>query len=456
MSMEKLRKGIHTMLTVKGGGDTDSEGDESDNESDGEGNERGLQGGLYPLPQAVTAFLACQPTTVVGQALKGILGWLAGHDMVQIRAEKPLDNTRRFLKQLFTKDTIFTFFPPPSFSDIDGFCRSGFASVNLRGRSPVIALIDEAFPNRKPVAFLTLIRELKQRASHLLTQLLDNASATTPLDEHVRDKIEDMDRVSPWDGEWTETGVCTGPQRRRWRPTFSGLRNDAGYERILGKTARGGGAARRGNAGAVRGRGRARGRGRGARNGGGQRPVEESRDARQEAKKNLCRKFYDSFGGRRLTGGLAGAWCPHGICVAYHLMPSSEGRDDFFSMLYCHWETAPEKVIIYDFACALAHYCMLRAPAFFRDTRFLIDELHAHNHTACSESGFLTLVMKNQPQYQPIYSSAAESGHAILRRVRKSLSYMNEAHANRFLYIAIQALNRRKLVNMGAEATAGA
>ncbi|OWZ54511.1 hypothetical protein C356_01810 [Cryptococcus neoformans c45] len=49
----------------------------------------------------------------------------------------------------------------------------------------------------------------------------------------------------------------------------------------------------------------------------------------------------------RMTGDIAGIWCPHGICLAYQVMPTSEGRDDFFSPLK-YFFLVPPKVIVYD------------------------------------------------------------------------------------------------------------
>ncbi|WVQ89298.1 hypothetical protein IAS59_003052 [Cryptococcus gattii] len=55
----------------------------------------------------------------------------------------------------------------------------------------------------------------------------------------------------------------------------------------------------------------------------------------------------------------------------------------------------------------------------------------------------------------PRVTSAAESGHAMLRRIRKSLSYMSEGNANLFLWVAIQALKRRKLEILESETVQG-
>lgn len=63
--------------------------------------------------------------------------------------------------------------------------------------------------------------------------------------------------------------------------------------------------------------------------------------------------------------------------------------------------------------------------------------------------------MKEQPEFQEIFTSAAECGHAMLRRICKSLSYMSEGNANLFLWVAIQGLNRRKLESLGSKTVQG-
>ncbi|GAA5942840.1 hypothetical protein JCM1841_005602 [Sporobolomyces salmonicolor] len=163
-----------------------------------------------------------------------------------------------------------------------------------------------------------------------------------------------------------------------------------------------------------------------------------------------CRKFYEQYGKKSgLTGGMAGFWCSHGYCVGYHLLPSAEGRDDFFSALFCFWDQAPE-IVVYDYACALGPYCMVREPRFFANTRFLIDELHCRGHSECSAACFLAPAMKEDPTLRMLNSSAAEGGHSTLGRVRKSISYMNESHANIFLWVMVQVHNRRLTLKMGS------
>lgn len=69
--------------------------------------------------------------------------------------------------------------------------------------------------------------------------------------------------------------------------------------------------------------------------------------------------------------------------------PSSGGRKDFSSLLFCSWEKAPEvsfattnvvddnltwaQIVVYDFARALRHYSIhRREPESFSDTRFVL------------------------------------------------------------------------------------
>lgn len=68
--------------------------------------------------------------------------------------------------------------------------------------------------------------------------------------------------------------------------------------------------------------------------------------------------------------------------------PSSEGRHNFFSLLFCYWEKAPEvniaitnvvddnltwpQIVVYDFARALGHHSIHREPESFSDTRCVL------------------------------------------------------------------------------------
>ena len=149
-------------------------------------------------------------------------------------------------------------------------------------------------------------------------------------------------------------------------------------------------------------------------------------------------------------------WCPHLVCLGFHKMPKVEGRDDVFSALYCYFETAPS-VVIYDFACQLAPYCMNREPEFFKKTLFAIDEMHSNGHSSCSQSCFLANYMQTRTDLKPVNSSAAECSNSGLNRIRKSMSYMTEANAILYTqtYIAVWNRKREILFQKQADKEAG-
>ncbi|EJD51414.1 hypothetical protein AURDEDRAFT_57071, partial [Auricularia subglabra TFB-10046 SS5] len=156
-----------------------------------------------------------------------------------------------------------------------------------------------------------------------------------------------------------------------------------------------------------------------------------------------CSKYYDAYGQRGITGGLMAVWCTHSICLGFHVIPKGESRNDVFSALFTHWKRAP-KYGIYDFACALAPYCMLREPEFFGDTVFLIDEFHGAGHTRCSPACFISNYRDFNADLNVINSSAAECGNAGLLRIRKTLSYLTQEHAIVFGYAFLAIWNRTR------------
>ncbi|KAF6765754.1 hypothetical protein DFP72DRAFT_798093 [Ephemerocybe angulata] len=162
-----------------------------------------------------------------------------------------------------------------------------------------------------------------------------------------------------------------------------------------------------------------------------------------------CGKYYSQYGERRLTGGIMVCWCTHSICYGFHCIPFSEGRDDVFSAMVTRWPVAPKRVI-YDFACALGPYCMLREPQFFGNTHFAIDHFHATGHSKCSPAAFLSEYSNINPRLSSINSSAAECGNGALRRIRKSVSYMGQERAIIYTKVFLSVWNRLKLRRMDA------
>ena len=141
-----------------------------------------------------------------------------------------------------------------------------------------------------------------------------------------------------------------------------------------------------------------------------------------------CKKFYKTYSWNNLTGGILVLWCTHSICLGFHSIPTAEGRNDVFSAIYTHFPQAP-KIIVYDFACQLAPYCLVREARYFRDTRFLIDEMHAHDHTRCGQACFASNLMQFDERIRSINTSAAECGNKGVNRIRKTVSFMTYEHA---------------------------
>ncbi len=118
-------------------------------------------------------------------------------------------------------------------------------------------------------------------------------------------------------------------------------------------------------------------------------------------------------------------WCTHSISYGFHCITKGEGRDDVFSALITRWPKTP-KTIVYDFACALGPYCLVREPEFFADTLFIIDAFHAKGHTKCSDAAFVRTYAQMDPRLEGLNSSAAECGNGRMGRIRKSVSYMGQ------------------------------
>lgn len=194
-------------------------------------------------------------------------------------------------------------------------------------------------------------------------------------------------------GDWKKTGTCYGHPAIRRRRIYAKLRHDT--QRL-------------------------------------------DRDAEQMGD---CNKFYKTYSKNSLTGGIFVLWCRHSICLGFHSIPVAEGRNDVFSAVYTRFPVAP-KIIVYDFACQLAPYCLVREAKYFRHTRFLIDELHAHDHTRCGRACFASNTMRFDDQVRAANTSAAECGNKGMKRIRKSVSFMTYEHAVIFTKVFLDIWNR--------------
>ena len=169
--------------------------------------------------------------------------------------------------------------------------------------------------------------------------------------------------------------------------------------------------------------------------------IDEKDTVREGPEACRCQKFYNTYGKQKFTGGIMTFWCKHLTCLGFHIMPRAEGRNDVFSALYTYWPKAP-KVVIYDFACQLSQYCMVREPEFFKNTLFAIDRMHAAGHVGCSESSFLSHHDTTNPSLLHVNSQAAECGNSGLAKIRKSIAYMNEDRAILYCWVYIMIWNR--------------
>lgn len=119
----------------------------------------------------------------------------------------------------------------------------------------------------------------------------------------------------------------------------------------------------------------------------------------------------------------------------------------FYQILRSRYETAPE-VVVYDNGCHLHDYALNRDPRFFRDTKFLIDRLHADNHVACS-SGYDIRTYNESAELVRLNSQAAEQYNSMLTTSTPSLSHSTEYHFKLRLRLLFKYLNSRKKLSRG-------
>lgn len=163
-----------------------------------------------------------------------------------------------------------------------------------------------------------------------------------------------------------------------------------------------------------------------------------------------CTKYYEDYAKKGLTGGLMVFWCTHSVCLGFHCIPKGEGRNDVFSAIFTHWKRAP-RFIIYDYACALAPYCMIREPEYYEDTSFFIDGFHAFGHTRCSPACFIAAYKAWSETLRKTNSSAGECGNSGLAKIRRPLSYMSQRHAIIFAYVYLAMWNRLRYAGVEQE-----
>lgn len=133
-----------------------------------------------------------------------------------------------------------------------------------------------------------------------------------------------------------------------------------------------------------------------------------------------CRKYASHH--PNLTPGIFTIYCSHRICYGYQVMDSHESPRHPFEIFRSRF-LAPPKTIIYDNACKLHQYCLNREPAFFSNTKFLVDRFHWKGHIGCS--GGYSLDVYKHSKIREINSQVNEQANAGLQRIKGQLAYMS-------------------------------
>ena len=300
--------------------------------------------------------------------------------------------TRRYkhlLLQVFSSDSVLQIVPHAAIPLLLEYSTTGHISDKL---PPLIPGLGMLFVNKTPDRLESeelqgLGRVLANRAQVMYEKLLEgrnNVICDTP------------EPPAYYSGDWEDTGSFYGRPPLRHRPYYQNRDNS------------------------------------------------NSTSSADKSDSGFCQKYYSTYKKQQsLTGGLMAFWCPHLICLGFHKIPRAEGRNDVFSGLYVYFDEAPE-VVVYDFACQLSDYAMAREPEFFKDTLFVVDEMHAKGHSSCSQASFSSNYMQCSPRLQEVNTSAAECSNSGLSRIRKSVSYMGQNHAILLTYVYICVWNRRR------------
>lgn len=306
---------------------------------------------------------------------------------------------KKLLGQISTNDSILLVCRQPSLIPLATFLGDDDDPADwqqldaIRKEFPAMGdLLQSYNPDNPPPYLMALVKNIVAIAHQLYDRL--SSHATEPPDDDIEQD----------ENSWQTTGCCYGLPQIRHRPRYPNLKEPDP-------------------------RGLRRGR---------------RHDQREQIAPGACQKFFSKYGKRAQTGGIMALWCKHAVCLGFHCIPSSEGRNDVFSAVYTRWRIAPE-VIVYDFGCSLGAYCLAREVDYFSNTLFVIDQFHEDGHRTCSESVFLRGYMANDPNLSRLNSSAAESGNSCLGRIRKSVSYASPTHAILLTHHFMCSYNRVKL-----------
>ena len=161
-------------------------------------------------------------------------------------------------------------------------------------------------------------------------------------------------------------------------------------------------------------------------------------DIDEEDSKEACGKLFPSFSGQ--TGGIWIQRClHHSIALGVHVVPISEGLNDPFSAIYCHWKEAP-KTCVADYNCRFHSYATRREPVFWQCTIIVNDECHGGGaHKACSEA-YNIKVYKNLDDevFSTMNDAGSEERNRPINRIKESARYFRKGI---FMIVAIHLLD---------------
>jgi hypothetical protein len=163
----------------------------------------------------------------------------------------------------------------------------------------------------------------------------------------------------------------------------------------------------------------------------------------------VCNKLWGTH--PALIPGIMLVCCPHGICLAFETMHSSESPESVFRILYSRIQDWSRKTIVYDAGCRLVEYILHREPNMVNYLNVFIDRLHYKNHTSCT-SGY---DMESYYMLADINSVVNEQFNSTLQHCKRMISYMNHSHFIVFMKWLIASKNDAKVHEYEANRTRG-
>ena len=156
---------------------------------------------------------------------------------------------------------------------------------------------------------------------------------------------------------------------------------------------------------------------------------------RQTFEQRYCDKSFPVH--KSFSHGMMINMCPHGCCHGGSFMDAAESVCMIFDILFGRGDDS--KYVIYDNACHLHLYCMLREPSYFWAIIFVIDKFHEVNHISCSYSYFST--KRGTDVNLNINSQVNEQFNSVFGQDCNNLQMMTLEHAILYFIVYIHLKN---------------